>query len=104
MDNNNLGEVIKERRKSKKLKLRQVTAMSGVSTSHLGRIEKGKRFPSIHTLRKLAEPLGFTETELLRQAGFLPRDSEDRLDRLKQEIKREIADTLVALHNKIDSF
>lgn len=45
--------------------------MSGVSTSELGRIERGERFPSVTILRKLAEPLGFGEGELFIFAGYL---------------------------------
>jgi transcriptional regulator with XRE-family HTH domain len=45
--------------------------MSGVSSSHLGRIERGERFPSAHILRKIAKPLDFEETELFYQADFL---------------------------------
>jgi len=105
MDTNNLGEAISERRKAKKLKLKQVSALSGVSTSHLGRIERGERFPSGRILIKLAEPLGFTAVELLRLAGFLSRDeSEDRLDRFKKEIKLEVTGALMRIFEKIDSF
>ena len=45
--------------------------MSGVSPSHLGRIERGERFPSAAILRKLAKPLGFEEDELFTLAGYL---------------------------------
>lgn len=45
--------------------------MSGISSSHLGRIERGERFPSGHILRKIAKPLGLEESELFSQAGFL---------------------------------
>jgi len=45
--------------------------MSGVSPSHLGRIERGERFPSASILRRLAKPLGFEEDELFTLAGYL---------------------------------
>jgi len=45
--------------------------MSGVSPSHLGRIERGERFPSASILRKIARPLGFEEDELFTLAGYL---------------------------------
>ena len=45
--------------------------MSGVSSSHLGRIERGERFPSASILRKIAKPLGFEEDELFTLAGYL---------------------------------
>ena len=49
--------------------------MSGVSASHLGRIERGERFPSAHILRKIAKPLGFGEDELFTLAGYLSAQS-----------------------------
>lgn len=58
--------------------LQQLAAASGVSASHLGRIERGERFPSARILRKIAKPLGFSEDELFTLAGFLsPRTAVD---------------------------
>jgi len=62
---------LKERRLSLSLPLRELAAMSTVSASHLGRIERGERFPSANILRKIAKPLGFDEDELFMLAGFL---------------------------------
>ena len=49
--------------------------MSGVSPSHLGRVERGERFPSAAILRKIARPLGFEEDELFTLAGYLSPQS-----------------------------
>jgi len=70
--NSELGKIIKQQRISIPLTLQELTAKSGVSSSHLGRIERGERFPSAHVLRKIARPLGFEEDELLVLAGYLP--------------------------------
>ncbi len=67
----NLGKIIKQQRITVPLTLQELTAKSGVSSSHLGRIERGERFPSAHVLRKIARPLGFEEDELLTLAGYL---------------------------------
>lgn len=53
------------------LTLQELSARTGVSTSHLGRIEGGSRFPSARVLHKIAGPLGFSEDELFTLAGFL---------------------------------
>ena len=53
------------------MRLRELAAKSGVSASHLGRIERGNRFPSASILKKIAQPLGFGESELFMYAGFL---------------------------------
>jgi len=65
------GRVLKQQRVSLPLTLRELSNMSGVSASHLGRIERGERFPSGSVLRKIAGPLGFEEDELFTLAGYL---------------------------------
>lgn len=67
----NLGKILKQQRIAIPLTLQELAATSGVSSSHLGRIERGERFPSAHILRKIAKPLGFDEDELFTLAGFL---------------------------------
>lgn len=74
MSREKIGQIIKERRKARGWTLTDVALRSGVSITHIGRIEEGKRFPSARTLRKLAKPLGFTEIELFKLAGFLSED------------------------------
>jgi len=68
---NNLGKVIKQQRLMASLTLQQLASMSGVSASHLGRIERGERYPSASILRKIAQPLGYGEDELFTLAGYL---------------------------------
>ena len=68
---NELGRIIKQQRMAVPLTLQELAAMSGVSASHLGRIERGERFPSASILRKVAQPLGFEEDELFTLAGYL---------------------------------
>jgi transcriptional regulator with XRE-family HTH domain len=69
--NNDLGRILKQQRVTIPLTLQELAATSGVSSSHLGRIERGERFPSARILRKIAKPLGFDEDELFTLAGFL---------------------------------
>jgi transcriptional regulator with XRE-family HTH domain len=68
---NDLGKILKQQRVTVPLTLQELAAESGVSSSHLGRIERGERFPSARILRKIARPLGFNEDELFTLAGFL---------------------------------
>jgi len=72
-DNNRqyLGRIIKQQRIMIPLTLRGLATISGTSSSHLGRIERGERFPSASILRKIAKPLGFEESELFSLAGYL---------------------------------
>ncbi len=68
---NDLGKIIKQQRVISGLTLHDVARASGVSPSHLGRIERGDRFPSARILGKIAKPLGFSEGELFAFAGYL---------------------------------
>ena len=65
------GEIIRRERVKIPLTLQQLSAMSGVSPSHLGRTERGERFPSANVLKRIAKPLGFDEDELFILAGYL---------------------------------
>lgn len=80
---NKLGKILKQQRIAIPLTLQELAATSGVSPSHLGRIERGERFPSAHILRRIAKPLGFDEDELFTLAGFLspqtPSVAEERV-------------------------
>ncbi len=73
----NLGLLLKQQRLRIPLTLRELTDLSGVSSSHLGRIERGERFPSGSILRRIAKPLGFEEEELFTLAGYLSPISPD---------------------------
>ena len=70
-DRGNLGLLLKQQRLRIPLTLRELTDLSGVSSSHIGRIERGERFPSASILRRIAKPLGFEEDELFTLAGYL---------------------------------
>ena len=75
MTNNNknkhLGSILKQQRAMIPLTLQALATKSGVSPSHLARIERGGRFPSASVLQRIARPLGFEESELLALAGYL---------------------------------
>lgn len=71
----NLGTLLKQQRLRMPLTLRELTDLSGVSPSHLGRIERGERFPSASVLRRISKPLGFEEDELFTLAGYLSSPS-----------------------------
>jgi transcriptional regulator with XRE-family HTH domain len=66
-----LNEIIRQQRVTLPLTLQELANKAGVSPSHLGRIERGERFPSARILRKIARPLGFDEEELFTLAGYL---------------------------------
>ena len=66
-----LGSILKQRRLAMGLTIHKLAIISDISLSHLGRIERGERFPSASILQKMAAPLGFEESELFSLAGYL---------------------------------
>lgn len=70
-----LGGLLRRQRLMVPLTLRSLSALSGVSASHISRIEKGDRFPSASVLKHIATPLGFEEEELFSLAGYLSSPS-----------------------------
>lgn len=73
---NNLGEQLRQRRIACGLTRVTLETASGISTSHIRRIERGERFPSGKVLRKLAGPLSLSESDLLVMAGFMSAEPE----------------------------
>lgn len=82
--------IIKQQRISTPLTLQELSKKAEVSASHLGRIERGERFPSAHILRKIAGPLGFEENELFTLAGYLSAPSSMIAERSPGYIARQL--------------
>ena len=66
------GRLIRRQRVMMPLTLQELAIRSGVSPSHLGRMERGERFPSASILQKIAKPLNLDVNGLFIQAGYLP--------------------------------
>lgn len=104
MGSNRIGQRLYQRRTEKGLTLQELAVQSGVHTTHIGRIEKGERFPSAKILLKLAEPLGFSESDLLKLAGYLSPDAtDDRIAKFKAAMRGEINVAMANLLDKVDS-
>src|SRR5690554_607790 len=66
-----LGERIKRKRESLHMQLNELAAKVGVSASALSQIEKAKAFPSIITLKSIAESLFTSVGELIGENEVL---------------------------------
>ncbi len=76
----NLGKILRQQRQAASLTLYDLSAASDVSPSHLGRIEKGDRYPSASVLKRIAKPLGFSEEQIFTLAGYLTSDQNGKSD------------------------
>ena len=102
----NLGTVVKQQRNRLGLTLSALAAKSGVSVSHLSRIEKAQRYPSASVLRKIAKPLGLEEKELFDLAGYIPSERPTSPDLEKHKLLAELdilANRVTADINRIKS-
>jgi transcriptional regulator with XRE-family HTH domain len=79
-DSSDFGKLLKQRRVMISMTLYELGRAAGVSPSHLGRIERGERYPSARILKRLARPLGVEESELMAMAGYLSPQSSDGAD------------------------
>ncbi len=104
---NDLARILKHRRVMKELTLYKLGAKSAVSASHLGRIERGERFPSARILRKIAKPLGFGESELFTLANYLTAepsiavDSKAQLSRLDPYVAEVLSQEPVEMQRAV---
>ena len=80
---NDLGKILKQRRLMILLTLQELASAARVSSSYLGRIERGERFPSARILRRIAKPLNMGEADLMSLAGFLSPEPTNAPDNVR---------------------
>lgn len=81
----NLGDFLREQRRTAQLSLRQLADAAGVSNPYLSQIERGLRKPSAEILQQLAKALRISAETLYVQAGIL-----DERDREETEVRSVI--------------
>lgn len=76
----NLGEYLREQRRSAQLSLRQLADAAGVSNPYLSQIERGLRKPSAEVLQQVAKALRISAETLYVRAGILDEQERDQLE------------------------
>ena len=66
-----LGDYIRQQRKTAQISLRQLARQAGVSNPYLSQIERGLRKPSAEILQQIAKALRISAEALYVQAGIL---------------------------------
>jgi transcriptional regulator with XRE-family HTH domain len=69
--NFDLGEFIKEQRRTAQISVRQLAKLAGVSNPYLSQIERGLRRPSAEIMQQIAKGLRISAEALYVQAGIL---------------------------------
>lgn len=81
-----LGDFIREQRRSARLSLRKLSDLAGISNPYLSQIERGLRKPSAEILQAIAKALRISAETLYVRAGIL---DEERDQDLVAEILRD---------------
>jgi len=76
----NLGEYLREQRRTAQLSLRQLADAAGVSNPYLSQIERGLRKPSAEVLQQVAKALRISAETLYVRAGILDEQERDELE------------------------
>ena len=82
-----LGEFIREQRRTARLSLRKLSEQAGISNPYLSQIERGLRKPSAEILQSIAKALRISAETLYVQAGILEERQDDH--DLEAEIVRD---------------
>jgi transcriptional regulator with XRE-family HTH domain len=76
---NDLGEFIREQRRSGQLSLRKLSELAGISNPYLSQVERGLRRPSADILQRIAKALEISSETLYVRAGILDEPTTDDL-------------------------
>ncbi|MEK9522271.1 helix-turn-helix domain-containing protein [Streptomyces venezuelae] len=76
----NLGEYLREQRRTAQLSLRQLADAAGVSNPYLSQIERGLRKPSAEVLQQVAKALRISAETLYVRAGILDETEREELE------------------------
>ena len=76
----NLGEYLRDQRRTAQLSLRQLADAAGVSNPYLSQIERGLRKPSAEILQQLAKALRISAETLYVQAGILDERAQEGIE------------------------
>jgi transcriptional regulator with XRE-family HTH domain len=88
-ENNSIGERLIRLRNKKKVSLENLSEMTGLSVTHLKKIEEGKDFAPVGDILKISRALTVSPDDILK-----PRESDDgdlRKERIQAFRKREEA-------------
>jgi transcriptional regulator with XRE-family HTH domain len=82
-----LGEFIRDQRRTARLSLRKLSELAGISNPYLSQIERGLRKPSAEILQAIARALRISSETLYVRAGIL--EERDDTQNLVEHIQRD---------------
>lgn len=90
---------IKKYRSRHKYSQMKLAELCGVSTSYIGEIEIGRKYPSARTLEKIVKALNVKPYKLfMDENDLVDFDKEDLLSDLKEKITHQIASEIDSIY------
>lgn len=87
-----IGEKLKKIRKAKKITLKQLEEITGISNSYISDLENGRRVnPSVEKLEKLAKALGVNVVDFYDKPVLTDKDKKD-INKDLNEVMQEFRD------------
>ena len=106
LDYKALGQRIRRARQNKKMTQDKLAEACGLSTAHIGHIERGTRIPSVDTLFHIAYVLDVSVDHLLLDSAQAPHQVfsaiSAKLTRTDEAQARKFLSTVKVLADKID--
>ena len=90
---------IKEIRKSKGLKSKDIAELSGISRSHYSEIENGKKVPNITRMTAIAEALDVNVTDLIKEPGA--KNEIDEISKIFNQLNDQDKKTIIQLSSAL---
>lgn len=100
-----LSAKLRELRTKNKLTLKELSERSGISISFISDIENGRRNPSIEKLKSLANALGVSADEFLKDSSFgdTKQNNKSKLSKKDlRDISRDVESLMKKLNNGED--
>lgn len=106
MVENKFGQYLRELRVEKGLGINQLATYSGISNAQISRIETGSRgVPKPETIKRLADALKVPYKDMMREAGYLIDQDEEKQTyyALNKKDERDLAKDLERMMEELDS-
>ena len=97
-----LSAKLRELRTKNNLTLKDLSAKSGISVSFISDIENGRRNPSIETLKTLANALGVSADEFLKDSSTNTKSKDTKTELNKRDLK-DIAKDVDSIMKKLNN-
>lgn len=105
MESSNIGKFIREFRVENDLTLRDLAQKSGISFSHLSKIERGEHVPSKKTLDIISESTNLDKDKLYVLSGYAPSSNLGvGLDHLLGGVKQKDLEKITIIKNISNEF